>query len=428
MTGQPIWIRGGRLIDPATGRDEPGDLFVAEGRIAPRPASIPADTRVVEAAGRVVTAGFIDLHVHLREPGGETAETIEPGSRAAARGGFTTVVAMPNTQPPLDTPERVAWVARRSREAGFVRVIPCGCVTRGRQGRELADLAGLAAAGAGAFSDDGCAVQPDALMRRALEITRDRDLPVIMDHAQDRAIEKQGGVLHDGARARALGLPGLPARAEAITIQRDIELAVTVGRRVHIQHVTSREGVDLIRDGRRRGIPVTGELTPHHLALADEDIPGDDANFKMNPPLRSAADRAALRAAILDGTLDAFATDHAPHPAAEKARGFRQAPFGVVGLETAVGITYTELVAAGAMDLLTWIRRWTLGPARVLGMPAPSLAEGAAADLVILNLDETWTVDPLSFVSRCRNTPFTGRRLRGRAEATVCGGRLTWRM
>lgn len=415
-------FRGGRVLDPATGRDETADLFVADGRLVDR---APAGARVIDARGLVITPGFIDLHVHLREPGSEEAETIETGSRAAARGGFTTMVAMPNTRPPYDTPERVAFVKRRGEEVGLARVLPSGCLTLERKGERLADLAGLQAAGAPACTDDGSTVQNDGLMREAMETACRLGL-LVMDHAQDNVLERQGGVMHEGAYSRQFGLPGIPSYAEEKIIRRDIEAAEATGCALHIQHVTSQAGAELIRAGRARGVRVTGELTPHHLTLTDADVDPENANYKMNPPLRSARDRDALVAALLDGTLSCFATDHAPHSAEKKARGFLKAPFGLVGLETAVGVTHTALVKMGLLDLLTWLRRWTTGPAAVLGLPPPSLQPGAPADLVLLDLDSVWTVDPATFASRSRNTPFAGWKLKGRAHLTLCAGRITW--
>jgi dihydroorotase len=419
-----LYLRGGRLIDPRSGRDEIGDLFIRDGRIAPLLHSIPGDAEPMDAKGLVVAPGFIDLHVHLREPGGEEAETIESGSRAAARGGFTTIVAMPNTRPPLDTPERVAFVRRRGEETGLARVIPSACITTGRKGRALADLAALAGAGAGAFTDDGSTVADDNLMRQALAAAKELSRPV-MDHAQDRELEKNG-VMHEGKFSKHWKLPGIPAEAESRIVARDIELARQIGGAIHIQHVSSGQSARLIREARARGIAVSGELTPHHLALTDGDVQPENASFKMNPPLRSAEDREALIEAIVEGSIEAFATDHAPHSAGAKAKGFLQAPFGIVGLETAVGITYTELVRRGPMDLITWVRRWTSGPARILGLPAPSLEPGVVADVVLLDLETAWTVRVADFLSKSRNTPFDGRSLVGRAVRTLLGGVTTW--
>lgn len=416
-------LRGGRVLDPVTGEDAVRDLFIRDGLFVEQ---APAGACVIDAKDCLVTPGFIDLHVHLREPGGEENETIETGSRAAARGGFTTIVAMPNTKPPHDTPETVAYVKRRGEEVGLARVLPTGAITVGRKGRELTNLAALAGAGAVAFTDDGSTVQDDLLMRRAMDVTRDLGR-VLMDHAQDNLIERQGGVMHEGACSRRFGLPGIPTHAEEKIIRRDCELAETTGCAVHIQHVTSAAGAALIRAARAHGLRVTGELTPHHLVLCDEDIDPANANFKMNPPLRSRADRAALVQAVCEGTLSCFATDHAPHSADKKARGFLKGPFGIVGLETAIGLTYTALVASGLMNLRDWLHRWTVEPARILSLPPPALAAGARADLVVIDTVTPWAVRPNELVTKSHNTPFGGRILQGRAVATFCGGRLTWR-
>lgn len=413
---------GGRVLDPATGEDRVRDVYMEGGRIV---ASAPGRPRVFDARGKLVVPGLIDLHVHLREPGGEESETIETGARAAARGGFTTIVAMPNTRPPLDTPERVAFVVRRAAEVGIVRVLPCGAITVGREGRELTAFAPLVAAGAAAFSDDGSTVQDDALMRRAMDVARDVAKP-ILDHAQDQLIERQGGVMHEGDVSRRAGLPGIPSFAEEKIVRRDIRLCEETGAHLHIQHVSTAGAVAMIRDARRRGLRVTAELTPHHLALCDEDIDPANPNFKMNPPLRARADRDALEEAIVNGVLSCFATDHAPHGADKKAKGFLRAPFGVVGLETAVGVTWTRLVRLGKMTPLEWLARWTVGPAAVLGWPSPTLAPGAPADVAVLDVETPWVVDPNAFASKSHNTPFTGWTLFGRAIATWVGGRLVW--
>jgi dihydroorotase len=332
---------------------------------------------------------------------------------------------MPNTKPPLDTPERVARVKKRGEEIGLVQVIPSACITAGRDGRDVADLKALAEAGAGVFTDDGSTVSSDETMTRAMTLAAALNM-TIMDHAQDREMEKQG-VMHEGEFSKHWKLPGIPSEAEIRIIRRDIDLARRTGCAVHIQHVSTKEGVALIRDAVTRGLKVSGELTPHHLALTDADVKAGDANFKMNPPLRSKADREALIDGIVHGHLQAFATDHAPHTAAAKARGFLQAPFGIVGLETAVGVTFTELVATGLMDLGTWVSRWTMGPARVLGLPDPSLKPGTPASIALLDLSSKWTVRARSFLSKSRNTPFEGRELTGRAVRTIYNGVTTWR-
>ncbi len=421
-TPTPILITGGRCLDPATGGDWEGDLYLDGGQIAPRPAQCPAHTRVIDAKGCVVTPGLIDVHVHLREPGGEDAETIASGALAAARGGVTTIVAMPNTLPPIDTPEHVQFVLEAGRRAEGARVLTSACLTRERAGREPAALEELAAAGAVAFTDDGCTVQDDQVMRVTMERASALGRPV-MDHAQDHDMERQGGVMHAGLRSAQWRLPGIPAEAETRIVARDLDLARATGVALHIQHVSCGASVDLIAAAQAAGLPVTAEATPHHLWWCEDDIdPACPDAYKMNPPLRTAADRARLQAAMSEGILTLFATDHAPHPAAAKARGFRAAPFGVVGLETAVGATYTLLVHTGRMPLLNWLRAWTTAPAALLSRPAPSLAPGQPADVAVFDFATEWIVAPDQFASRSRNTSFTGQRLRGRAKAVVVDG------
>ena len=417
---ESLILKGGRVLDPSSGRDEVADVYISDGVIASR---APVGARVVDVRGLVVTPGLIDLHVHLREPGGEEAETIETGSLAAARGGFTTIVAMPNTKPSYDTPEVVSRVKARGLEVGLTHVLPSGAITRERKGREITDFAALKAAGVVALTDDGSTVQDDVVMEQAMRLAAALDL-VIMDHAQDNLIERQGGVMHEGEYSRKFGLPGIPTHAETRIIARDIDLAEKTGCALHIQHVTSAEGADLIRRGRARGVRVTGELTPHHLVLCDADIDPANANFKMNPPLRSAKDREALVDALCDGTLSCFATDHAPHSAEKKARGFLKAPFGLVGLETAIGLTYSTLVQKGRMGLMSWLQRWTVEPAKIVGLPVPSLATGSEANIAVLDLETPWRVEASAFASKSKNTPFDGWMLTGRAISTILGGLL----
>ena len=416
-------IRGGRLFDPLSGIDQVSDLYIRNGLIQ---ASLPGSgaATLIDASGLTIVPGLIDLHVHLREPGGEESETVQSGSAAAARGGFTTVVAMPNTRPPCDTPEEVQATLKRARHTGLAHVLPSACITAGRQGIALADLDALACAGAVAFTDDGNTVADAGLMAEAMRKARRLGLPV-MDHALDPALAGDG-VIHEGSASRRLGLPGIPSSAEVRIVERDIDLCRQTGCAVHIQHISCAESVELIRRARKEGLHLSAEATPHHLALTDDDIPGNDANFKMNPPLGSAGDRDAILSALIDGTIRAFATDHAPHAADFKAKGFLSAPFGVVGLETAVGVTYTLLVESGRMPLADWLKCWTSGPAMVLGLPAPSLSPGSPADLAILDLHTEWTVEPGTFASRSTNTPFTGWRLFGRSVCTFASGRNTW--
>jgi dihydroorotase len=331
---------------------------------------------------------------------------------------------MPNTRPVVDTPDQVRFQIEQAAAAGAVELVPSACITQERRGGKLADLNALARAGAVAFTDDGSTVADDALMRSAMEQAAQLGIPV-MDHAVDPVLAGRG-VLHDGDAARRLGLPGIPAEAEDQTVGRDIDLAAATGCAMHIQHVTSGTSARLIADAAARGLPVTGEATPHHLALSDADITTDDGNFKMNPPLRSPEDRETLIREVLDGGLSVLATDHAPHLASLKAKGILKAPFGVVGLETAIGVTYRLLVAERGMAPLDWLRRWTEGPAALLGRPCPSLAPGRPADIVLADLQHEWTVQSSDFISLSQNTPFEGHRCMGQAVLTLRSGRITW--
>jgi dihydroorotase len=422
---KPIWIKNGRVLDPAAGRDEVADLFIEDGFLVRAPTERTGGVRVIEARGLVVAPGLIDLHVHLREPGNEAAETVLSGCRAAARGGFTTIVAMPNTRPALDTPDEIQALARRADAAQSTRVLAAPCITRQRAGADVADLEALAAAGAAAFTDDGSTVPDAGVMAAAMRRAARLGLTV-MDHALD-PILAGSGVMREGGRSRRLGLPGIPASAEYTIVERNSRLAAETGCATHIQHVSVAESVRLIRDAQRRGVRLSAEVTPHHLALVDDDVRADDpGRFKMSPPLGLAADRQALREAVADGTIAAFATDHAPHTAETKARGFAGAPFGVIGLETAVGVTYTIMVRRHHLPLAAWVERWTTGPARILGRPAPTLAPGAVADVTLLDLDHEWMVDPAAFATQSRNTPFDGWLLHGRASCTIRGGDIVW--
>lgn len=418
-------IKGARVLDPAIKTDMVRDLFIENGRLAPVPSVIPPGTTVIEARGLVAAPGFIDLHVHLREPGHEAAETVTTGCQAAARGGFTTIVAMPNTNPALDTPDQVQALATRAESANLVRVLPAPCLTRHRAGYEVADLAALTRAGAVAFTDDGTTVADDTVMEAVMREAARLNRPV-MDHALDPKLSGKG-VMHEGTCSQTFGLPGIPSEAETVIVARDIRLSRATGCALHIQHLSAAGSVAAIRAARQAGLRVSAELTPHHLALTDADVdPAKPECHKMNPPVRGQADQAALIAGLLDGTISCFATDHAPHTAETKAKGFLTAPFGVVGLETAIGVTYTRLVKAGLMKTLDWIARWTTEPARILGLPPPTLASGAPADVVLLDLDSEWTVKASEFVSKSRNTPFDGWRLTGRAVKTFCAGRLVF--
>ncbi len=417
-------IRGGRIIDPSQDIDAIGDLFISEGRIGwlnmERAGSLPEDCSVVHAEGMVVCPGFIDIHCHLRQPGFEEKETIATGTRAAARGGFTTVCCMPNTDPPVDTKAVVEYIKRVAAEEGVVRVLPVGCVTKGRAGSELAELGELSISGAVAFSDDGRPVADSSLMRRALEYSRDSGLPII-DHCED-LILSQGGVMNDGAAAARLGLKGIPAAAEEKMVARDIELARSAGGRLHIAHVSTAGSVDIIRRAKDEGVSVTAEVTPHHLTLTEEMVAGHNTSAKVNPPLRTEEDREALVLGLKEGVIDAIATDHAPHAAEDKMGDFAQAAFGISGFETALG-SLMGLVHQGKIDLVTLISKVTREPASFLRRAdLGTLSPGAPADVTVFDPRREWAVNPDEFASKGKNTPLAGRVLKGMVMVTICGG------
>jgi dihydroorotase len=427
-----LLLKGGRIIDPASGRDEVGDLLIEDGRIArigPVGRVGPADC-TLDCRGKIVAPGFIDPHVHFREPpifGGDRAglaETIATGAAAAVGGGFTTVCAMPNTDPPMDSAEAVAYYIRRGREAGLARVLPVGAMTRGRAGREAADLSAMKAAGAVAFSDDGSDVADakvfEAVLRRAAAIGA-----VAICHCEDARLAA-GGIVNDGPMTLALGLPGIPSEAETAAVERACRASTVAGCRVHIAHVSTAGAVATVRLAKTEGAPVTAEATPHHLALTHEALRGRESVFKVSPPLRSASDVAAVVEAVRDGTIDCLATDHAPHTAAAKAKGLVAAPPGVIGLESALAVYVRALVEPGVLDWPDLIARLTVHPAHILGLTAGTLAIGAAADVTVIDPDEQWVIDPAHFASRARNCPFAGWKVKGRVKQTLVGGRVVY--
>jgi len=422
-----LLVKNGRVIDPANGLDGLADVLIRDGavnRVGPKLAA-PPGTPTIDAAGRVVAPGFIDIHVHLREPGYEYKETIATGTRAAAAGGFTAVACMANTSPVNDTRAVTDYIVAQARAAGVVRVYPIGAVTRGLRGAELAELGELAEAGCVAYSDDGRPVMNAALLRRALEYAQAFGKPII-SHAEDAHLS-EGGVMHEGFVSTDLGLRGAPSAAEEIMVARDIALAELTGQRVHIAHVSTAGAVRLIREAKARGVPVTGEVTPHHLLLTDEAMRSYDPNAKMAPPLRGKRDVEACREALADGTLDAIATDHAPHALADKEVELDHAANGIVGLETAIPLCLTYLVRERVLDLPALVARLTAGPARVLDLPGGTLTPGAPGDVTILDLEREQTIDPARFHSRGRNTPFGGWRCTGAAWMTIVGGRVVMR-
>jgi dihydroorotase len=421
---RPLLLKGGRVIDPSRDLDQTADVLIQDGRIVGVGAGLgaPDGVDVRDVRGRVVAPGLVDVHVHLREPGNEDVETIATGARAAAAGGFTAVCAMPNTDPVTDNQAAVGFVVRQSVRAGLARVYPIGAISVGQKGEQLSEFGEMVGAGAVAVSDDGRPVVSSHLMRTALEYARAFDVPVA-DHCEEPTLAA-GGVMHEGLVATRLGLKGIPAAAEEIMVGRDILLAELTGGHVHLCHVSTRGSVELIRRAKEKGLRVTAEVTPHHLTLTDRACEGYDTHAKMNPPLREAADVAALRAALGDGVIDCVASDHAPHAYDAKEAAFDDAPFGIVGLETAFGVAHTELVLGGTLSLPALLRRMSTAPAAVFRLPGGTLRPGAPADVVVLDVTAPWTVEPAAFFSKSRNTPFAGRTLTGRAALTLVGGKI----
>ena len=416
-------IKNGLVVDPLAGNVAPKDILVVGGKIAEMGANLPlGGTRVIDAAGCLVTPGLIDMHVHLREPGFEHKETIYTGSLAAARGGFTAVACMPNTNPVIDNAALIRSIIASAQEVGLVHVYPIGAISRGSRGEMLAEMGDMAAAGAVAFSDDGMPVADAGLMRRGMQYAGMLDKPII-SHSEEKSLSA-GGAMHEGSISTMLGLKGIPASAEEVMVARDIILAEETGCPTHIAHVSTAGSVRLLREAKARGVKVTAEATPHHFTLTHEAVTGYDTATKVNPPLRTADDRAAIRQGLADGTIDVIATDHAPHTEEEKDVEYEKAPFGLVGLETAVGLVWTELVHTGLLTPLQAVTCLTRNPARILGIPKGTLAPGADADITIIDPELEEVVDPAKFVSKSRNTPFAGRRLKGLPRLTMVGGRV----
>ena len=415
------WIlTGARVIDPVNGVDEIRDLYIKDGKFADQADMEGVEAETLDLTGKVIAPGFIDVHVHLRQPGKVDAETVRTGTMAAAAGGFTTVVAMPNTSPVTDNAAQIQYIRELAEKDGMVHVLPCGALSKGLQGEEMAPIGSLYNAGAVALSDDGKCIQNHELMRHVVEYASSFGLPV-MDHCENNVLAA-GGVMHEGYWSVLLGMKGQPSAAEELMISRNIMLARMSGCHIHMQHVSARESVALLRNAQAQGIPVSGEATPHHIALTDVEIKRFDTNYKMNPPLRSEDDRMAVIEGLKDGTLSIIATDHAPHTATAKQVEFDYAPFGIIGLETAYAVTMTELVHKGHLTLPELISKFTKGPAELLNLPFGSITTGRTADVTILDPDREYTVNKNDFFSKSRNTPFDGYQAKGRVAATFVDG------
>ncbi|MBR7121080.1 MAG: dihydroorotase [Lentisphaeria bacterium] len=418
-----LLLKNARIIDPVRNLDEIGDIAIADGVIVESGAL--KSPEVIDLTGKVLSPGFIDVHVHLRQPGNTTAETIASGTAAAAAGGFTSIVAMPNTSPSADTAGAIEYLRRIAVEQGVVKVLPCGNMTKGGKGEEMAGIGSLKNAGVVALSDDGKCIQDHGLMRHVVEYAKSFDLP-ILDHCEETTLAA-GGVMNEGKWSVLLGMNGIPGASEELIIARNIIFAREINWKIHMQHVSTRESVDMLRRARAKGIPVTGEATPHHLSLTDEYVKKFDTNYKMNPPLRSEDDRQALIEGIADGTITVIATDHAPHTQTAKLVEFDHAPFGIIGLETALPVCFTRLVVPGIITIPQLISKLTAGPAEVLGIRDYSLAAGHAADITVFDPEAEYVIDKNTFRSKSRNTPFDGMKVRGKINLTVVDGRIVYR-
>lgn len=421
-------IQNGRLVDPVNSIDGQCDVLIEGEKIKKVAPCIPENEvdgleQVIDASGKVILPGFIDLHVHLREPGFEYKETIETGCRAAARGGVTTICPMPNTKPVIDSAQRVLDLLERAKGAP-VHVLPVGAVTIGQEGKELADIEGMKKAGAVALSEDGKSVMDTLVFRRGMKEAARVGIPMF-SHCEDKALV-DGGVMNAGPKARELELPGITNAVEDVIVARDIFIGKETGAKLHLCHCSTADSAVLVRLAKEQGLAVTAEVCPHHFTMSDDEITEDDGRFKMNPPLRSKRDVQALREALRDGVMEVISTDHAPHGAKEKAQSMLQAPFGIVGLETSFALSYTELVQGGYLTLGQLVEKMSVNPARILGIPKGDLAPGKAADLVIADIRETYVIDSSQFVSKGKNTPFDGRKVTGRVEKTFVDGRMVY--
>jgi len=420
-----LLIQHGRIIDPASGLDVVGDVLIENGKIARIGGSGGSADETLDATGKIVAPGFIDMHVHLREPGFEQAETIETGSRAAVAGGFTTICCMPNTLPVNDSPTVTNFIVERARQLAVCHVFPIGAITKGSQGEELAPIGSMKAAGIVAISDDGRPVMNARVTRRAMEFARSFDLPLIQ-HCEDLNLSA-GGDMHEGPYSTRLGLRGIPSAAEDVMVARDILLAELTGVRYHVAHLSTRNAVAMVAFAKQRGLAVTSEATPHHFAITDAELVNYDSNYRMKPPLRSACDVTAVIDGIVSGAIDAIATDHAPHPAGQKMQELERCPFGITGLETAIGLSLEALVHSGKISLARLISLFTTGPDGILKLGRGRLDEGGIADVTVFDLDSHWVYSSAQSLSKSKNSPFDGRKFRGGPFATVVSGRIVWR-
>jgi dihydroorotase len=421
-----LLLRNGRVLDPASRRDEVGDVLLTDGLISAVGKDLDkTGAEVFDATGLVIAPGFIDMHVHLREPGFEHAETIETGARAAAAGGFTSVCCMPNTKPVNDSATVTNYILERARRLAIVNVFPIGAITKGSEGEELAAIGSMKAAGVVAISDDGRPVMNARVMRRAMESAKAFDIPVI-NHCEDLNLSA-GGDMHEGVQSTRLGLRGIPSASEDVMVARDILLAELTGVRYHVAHLSTKHAVAMVKFAKSRGLPISCEVCPHHFSISDSDVKAYDANYKMKPPLRSCCDVDAAIEGIADGTVDALATDHAPHAGSEKMQEFEKCPFGILGLETAVGLTLEKLVHPGKISLMKMVELYTTGPDNVLRLNRGTLRTGAPADVTILDINRSWTYDVNRSPSKSRNSPFHGTEFRGGAVATIVSGQFVWR-
>jgi len=421
-----LLIKNGRVIDPASGHHAVADVWIEGGVIkGVGPNLSPANAEVFDATGLIVAPGFIDMHVHLREPGFEHSETIESGARAAAAGGFTSICPMPNTAPVNDSPTVTTYIIEKARRHAVVNVFPIGAITRGSKGEELAAIGSMRQAGAVAISDDGRPVMNAQLMRRAMEFARSFHIPVI-NHCEDLHLSA-GGDMHEGAESVRLGLRGIPGSSEDVMVARDILLAEVTGARYHVAHISSRHSVEMVAYAKLKGLPVTSEATPHHLTLTDAGMIPYDSNYKMKPPLRSSSDVNAVVEGVVNGAIDAIATDHAPHAGSEKMQEFEKCPFGILGLETALGIALDRLLHSGKINLKRFIELFTVNPARILGLDRGTLAPGAPGDVTVFSTEQQWTYDVNKSFSKSRNTPFDGSSFRGGPIATIVAGHIVWK-